>query len=286
MGIISALISMLGWGTADFLAAKATRKVGDILALFGMQLIGFLIALIYFCSRINTFDLSKLPKYLLLLAIIGFLQIIAYLAYYKGLKKGTISLVTPVGASWGIITAILSIIFLKEILVGNQILAVIFIAIGIILVSIDFGAFKLTKKINLLVGIKEGIVAMLGWGVSMFLLAFTAEALGWFIPVLIFKIFGLSLLFFYMLKKKSFQKDSFTKPVILLLIPIGMLDILAFFTYSFGINNLNASIVAPIAASFPVVTIILARIFLKERLNIVQTIGVIGIIAGLVLISL
>jgi len=286
MGIISALISMFGWGTADFLAAKATRKAGDILALFSMQIVGFLIALIYFFSRINTFDLSRLPKYLLLLAIIGFLQIIAYLAYYIGLKKGTVSLVAPVGASWGIVTAILSIIFLNEVLLGNQILAVILIAIGIILVSIDFGTFKSTKKVNLLIGIKEGIIAMLGWGVSMFLLVFTTDALGWFVPVLFFKIFGIGLLFLYMLKKRSFQKISITKPVILLLVPIGILDIVAFFTYSLGINSLNASMVAPVAASFPVVTIILARIFLKERLSIIQTIGVVGIIAGLVIISL
>jgi len=256
------------------------------LALFSMQIVGFLIALIYFFSRINTFDLSRLPKYLLLLAIIGFLQIIAYLAYYIGLKKGTVSLVAPVGASWGIVTAILSIIFLNEVLLGNQILAVILIAIGIILVSIDFGTFKSTKKVNLLIGIKEGIIAMLGWGVSMFLLVFTTDALGWFVPVLFFKIFGIGLLFLYMLKKRSFQKISITKPVILLLVPIGILDIVAFFTYSLGINSLNASMVAPVAASFPVVTIILARIFLKERLSIIQTIGVVGIIAGLVIISL
>ncbi len=286
MGIIYALISMFGWGTADFLAAKSSRKIGAILTLLGVQLLGFLIALIYFLFRFNTFDLTQLPKYLFLLIIIGFFQIIAYLAYYRGLKKGQVSLVTPVAASWAIITVILSVIFLKETLLINQIIAIFLILIGIIVISIDFNSLKATKKVNLFKGIREGIIAMLGWGVSMFLLAFTLEALGWFVPVIFFKIFGISLLFIYGLATKSFQKVSISPSLILLLLPIGILDISAFFTYNLGINALKSSIVAPVAASFPVITIILARIFLKERLKFGQILGIVNIVAGLLLISI
>jgi uncharacterized membrane protein len=45
------------------------------------------------------------------------------------------------------------------------------------------------------------------------------------------------------------------------------------------------SIVTPIATSSPAVTIVLAHIFLNERVRLHQRIGIVAIIAGIVILS-
>lgn len=286
MGILSGILSMLGWGTADFLGAESSRKIGNVLTLFWMQIVGFVVAFVYFLINFSSFNLKDVQRFLPLLVIICFLQTIAYLAYYKGLKEGQVSLVTPIGASWAMITVILSVIFLKEILQRNQIIAIILIIFGITLASINIKELLKIKKFSVFRGTKEGLIAMLGWGVSLFLIVFPSKTLGWFLPVFLFRLFAILFLTFYIfISKKSFKINP--QPSLLgLLLSIGLLDIGAFFAYSFGVSGEYTSIVAPIAASFPLVTILLAKVFLRERIAPNQIFGIAGIVAGLISISL
>ena len=55
-----------------------------------------------------------------------------------------------------------------------------------------------------------------------------------------------------------------------LFVSIGLLDISAFFSYSLGVMGEYASIVAPIGGTFTMVTILLARLFLKEGHKVIE----------------
>lgn len=285
IGIISGLLSALGWGTADFLAAKSSRKIGNVLTLFYMQIVGFCIALIYFLANLSSFNMNEIPKSIVLLIIIGFLQTIAYLAYYKGLEKGELSLVSPIGSSYVMIVVILAVIFLRESLKIPDVAAIILIILGIILVSINLKDAQMIKKLHMFAGAKQGLIAMLGWGISMFLIVPASKALGWFLPVFLFRLFGILFLSFYIFIKKQSLKTNSQHSLSVLILLVGVLDVVAFFSYSLGVAKEYTSIVAPVAACFPVVSIILARIFLKEKLALNQLFGVAAIIIGLVLIS-
>lgn len=286
MGIIFGLLSMFGWGISDFLAAKSSRKIGYLLTYFWTQLIAFLIALIYFWIKFPTLNISNIPQYLIFLLPAGLLFLVGTLAFYKGLTEGQVSLVSPIGASWAMITVVLSVIFFKEILQTNQIIAVILIISGIVLVSLNLKEILRIKKLALFGGIKEGLIAMLAWGISLFLLVPASKALGWFLPVLALKFFGLLFLVFFIMFSKKSLKIDFQTSLLTLLFFIGFLDMVAFFGYSFGVEGVYASIIAPIAASFPLVTVMLARIFLKEKIIFNQALGIAGVIAGLILISI
>ena len=119
MGILFGIFSMLGWGIADFLGALSSRRIGYLLTLFWMQIAGFLIALIYFLIKIPPFNITSILKFLPVLVLCGFLEAVAYSAFYKGLKEGQVSLVSPIGSSWAFLTLVLGLIFLKEILSIN-----------------------------------------------------------------------------------------------------------------------------------------------------------------------
>lgn len=286
MGILSGLLSMFGWGTSDFLAAKSSRRIGYLLTYFWTQLVAFLIALIYFWIKLPTLNINNIPQYLIFLLPAGFLFLVGTLAFYKGLTEGQVSLVSPIGASWAMITVVLSVVFFKEVLQTNQIVAIILIISGIILVSVNLKELLKIKRLTLLGGIKEGLIAMLAWGISLFLIVPASKSLGWFLPVFVSKLFGLLFLVIYTMFSKKSLKIDLQIPLLILLFLIGFLDIIAFFAYSFGVEREYASIVAPVAASFPLVTIILARIFLKEKIVFNQALGIAGVIAGLILISI
>src|SRR4030042_2424846 len=127
MGILYGLFTMLFWGMAIFLAALVSRKIGNILTLFWMQLFGFLVGVIYSLLNFNLLSSTLTSSLIITLFFIASFQVIAYLAFYKGLEKGQVSLVSPLGASWGLITAILSIIFFKEVLKTSQLFAILLI---------------------------------------------------------------------------------------------------------------------------------------------------------------
>lgn len=280
------LATMVLWGVAIFLAAIANRKLENVIVLFWMQAFGFLLGIVYFLSKLNSFDLTSVLKYLPQLVVIALLQIGAYLSFYKGLSKGQVSMVSSIGASWGLLTAVLGVVFLKEALKFNQVLAIVLIAAGIVLVSINLKELISNKKLKLLVGVKEGLIAMTCWGVALFLLASLTKVLGWFLPAFLFRFYLLIFLsIFILFSKKKFVPGKIKFPWGLLLL-IGIFDMGAFFTFSLGTLGSFASIVAPIGSAYALVTIILAKIFLKEKTKLNQYFGIAGILAGLILISL
>ena len=286
MGIVAGLLAMSFWGTAIFLATIASRKFGNVLTLFWMQLFGFFIALFYFAINYNSFSFIAVPQNLFILIIVAALQVTAYLGFYKGLEKAEVSLVGPIGAAWGLVVAILGVIFLKETLSPLQLLAVGLILIGIILLSVNIGNLLKSKKVNLSVGVKEGIIAMFGWGVSLFLLVFPSKDLGWFLPTLIFRFMVLQILVGYIAYSKiKFVPNKRNFPWKLLM-AIGLFDVGGFFAYSFGVSGTQASIVAPIGSAFALVSVILAKIFLKEKIDQNKMVGILALVGGLVLISL
>lgn len=286
MGIIAGLLTMFFWGISIFFAALASRKLGNILTLFWMQVFGFLVGAVYFSFNFNSLTFNHALQFIPTLLIIAFFQVIAYLAFYKGLQKGQVTLVSPLGASWSLITAILSIIFFRDILKINQIFAILLIMIGIVVISVNLKDLIKNKSLQLLIGVKEGIISMLGWGVSLFMLISVTKELGWFLPAFIFRFLILLLLTTYILySKKSLLPKTSNFPWGILIL-IGLFDMLAFFTYSLGVSASYGSIVAPISSANTLVTIVLSLIFLKEKIRLRQTIGITAIIFGLVLISL
>ncbi|MFA4998542.1 MAG: DMT family transporter [Candidatus Paceibacterota bacterium] len=285
MGIIAGLFSVLGWGIADFLGAISSRKSGHLLTLFWMQFVGFLIALVYFFAKFKNLSLNDVFNFIPILVVCGILEAVAYLAFYKGFVEGQVSLVSPIGSSWPVLTLILSLIFLEESLSINRLLAIVLIFLGIIMISINLKVFQ-KNKLNNLKGVKEGIIAMLGWGVMFFLLTGPSRALGWFLPVFVFRLFAVLFLFFLIIINKQSFRVEFKPASFAILLLIGLLDVGAFFTYTFGIQTEMVSVIAAVVATFPLVTIILARIFLKEKIVLNQIFGIISIIAGLVLISI
>ncbi len=65
----------------------------------------------------------------------------------------------------------------------------------------------------------------------------------------------------------------------------GVMGYLGLLCFMYAIREGKMCIVAPLTALYPVVTLVLAMIFLRERINIVQLAGIILALVSVVLIS-
>ena len=277
---------MFGWGISDFLVAFSSRKIGYFSTYFWTQIASLSIAIAYFFINPFKFEIFKISQSIILILLSSFLYFVATLAFYKGLVKGQISLVTPVGSSWPLITIILSVIFLREFLQLNHTIGFALIIFGIIFVSLNIKEVLKIKKFATLPGSVEGVIAMVGWGISLFLIVPVSRTVGWFLPVLILRAFGILFATGFIMLTQYSPRINFKISFFTLFFLIAFLDMIAFFGYGFGVKEASASIIAPIAASSPAVTVVLARIFFRESLFLNQIFGIISIITGLILISL
>ncbi|MCH8004254.1 MAG: EamA family transporter [Nanoarchaeota archaeon] len=123
---------------------------------------------------------------------------------------------------------------------------------------------------------------MVGWGILFVFIDVLVSRLDWFLPILIIKALGIPFILAYSSALK--RSISFPQNVGLFVVLGGILEAIAFLAFGFGITSENTSIIAPIVFAFPAVTIILARIFFKEILELNQKIGV-AVLSGLVLLS-
>lgn len=283
IGILFAIVSMLSWGIADFFAKKSIDKIGYTKSLLFNQAISlgpiFIYAMLF--AKFPTFTTS-----LLLISIVGaFTGIAGYLYFYKGLQKGNISIVSPLTSSWAVITSLLSIFIFGEQLTSIQIAGIVAIFAGIFLTSTNLKDLKNSINKGKTNGVFEALLAMIAWGISFVLLKFVVNMAGPIWATLLGRAIGIFFIFSWVGVSKT-KIDFPPKTIFLFLAIAGFLDVIAFTTYNIGITTEYVSIVSPIAAIFPAVTIILAYIFLKERVLNNQKIGIIAILIGLLLISI
>ena len=283
VGILFAITAMLSWGTADFFAKKAIDKVGYKTSLLLNQLVAFLPLIIL---SILFFKLPPLSAELVLLTVsAGILGIIAYVFLYRGFQKGNVSVVSPITASWSVITTILAVFIFQETLTSLQVVGIIIVFVGIFFASTNFAELERSIRQGRSSGVTDGLISMVAWGITYTLLRPIALSFGPIIALLFLRIIAITILFSY--TKISKTKISFPSRLIFLIIVLaGLLDLLGFVAFNFGITTAFLSIVGPVAATYPAVTVVLAYFFLKEKIVGNQKVGVIAILAGLALISL
>ncbi len=281
-GILLGIATMFIWGESGFFAAKASRSVGVFKTVFWTQMISIILYLLAYPFTGKTPSFSQTT--IIIIMIAGFLSIAAYFSFYKGLEIGKVSVISPIVACYAGVTVILSLVFLNEALSALQAIGVSFAILGGATASFrQQDIMKILPK-KMEAGTKYALFTMLATGIIFVIIDILVAQLGWFIPMFLIRAAAVFYLLSYTLTAK---KDiSFPKSSASLLIMVGTLEVAGILIYGAAITAEYTAIVAPIGAAFPVITIMLARIFLKETLETTQKIGIVSVLAGLVLLSM
>jgi len=286
IAILFGLGAMIGWGSADFFAKKATEKVGYAISMFYMQTFGLIpLALIIILSP--TIQIERIsPSILVQISVFALVYIIAYLFLYLVFEKGKLSIVSPIGSTWSALSVFISVFIFKEPL-NSWILIWLFVIIaGILILSTDIQALR--KDIKNIKNLKAGVVFALLEAIIMGIYFpvynhfLESLSLNTFYLLFIFRIFTTIFAFIYV-KIKKISITKIDKQTLMLLLLIGFLDIFAYTSLTFGLAlTPYTSIVTVLSATFTIPTIIFAKIFLKEKITKEQLVGIALIVAGIV----
>jgi transporter family protein len=279
--ILAGLGGMFGWGLYDFFGGLFSKRIGNFKTFFWSQLAGLVFAtLLIFVFAIN---LNMPTRIAVLIPVASILYAAAYLLFFKGFELGNVSIISATMNLWAVFTMIFAFIFLGQRLSTFQFLGVVMIIAGVAFVSLKWSDIK-DQNIKLFSGIKETILAALLFGIFWNLSEIISEDIGWLSTTLFVKIgIVLFMLLFSLLVKRELRVANTTPKIMMMILFAGVLEAAAVATVNWGLTIGEAILVTPIASALSIVTIMMAVIFLKEKITKLQTIGMIIVITGIVL---
>jgi drug/metabolite transporter (DMT)-like permease len=288
---VAGLGGMFGWGFSEFAAKKSVDTIGTISSLvwahvFGTIILCFLLASKVFLAGASVIFPGQAIEWIGLL-FFGALQATVYYFAYKGFGAGEVSILSPIFASFAGLVALFSVLILGETLHVVFIPALIIIFVGVILVNLDIKNLQTMRvRLHAVPGLKEIIIATIlatGWTLGWD--AFTGSK-DW----MVYTTFMFVFMTFTAFVIAKFSKINLlqVRPAAwkyLCLIAIG--EVVGYLAITSGYASTTyTSIVAILSGASSLPTIILARIFLKEKMTTIQMISSFIIIGGIVLLSI
>lgn len=286
LSILAGLGGMFGWGTSDFLANSASEKVGHFKTFFYSQVAGLIMVAIIILATTANFSFS--PLLIIAILVSGTAYALGYLLFYNGFEIGNVSVVSSVINLQNIFVIAIAYFAYGQRITTIQIPALALLLIGVALVSVNFADFK-QGKVSLLKGAKESFLAALMFGIFFWPVnQFIVRQSDWLATNLLTKIVALVVVF---LIAKFTKKDlggvaKTNGKIKLLIISVGILEAVGVLSVSSGLSVGNAIIINPIASALTVITVLLAVIFLKEKISKNQAVGVLLTVVGIVMMSL
>jgi drug/metabolite transporter (DMT)-like permease len=282
--VIYGLGTALGWGLADFIAAIVSRRVGVVAALLLAQFAGLICLGVFFVVTHPSLEASGTQ--VALLVGNGLIASVAYYSLYKALELGPIALVSPIVSAYAAFTIVLAVVFLNEAIGGAVLVGMLVTFGGVALASTDLRALRSGGAMHG-PGVRFGLVSMLAFGASTFLIARLARDLGWWMPVTISRITTTTALLVgsaILHREPSFQKvdaRSFVECAV-----IGVGDVGGLILYARGSQLGMVSIVAAASAAYAVIPVIGGLVLFRERPVVNQLVGIAAVFVGLLVLGL
>jgi uncharacterized membrane protein len=278
LSISLAIASMFGFGFSDFFAKTIVSKASAYRTVLVSQAVGT----VPFLALTAVYDFAVPDVSLLLLAILsGGLSSFYLLSFYKALSLGKASLVTPISSCLIVVAVVLSVSILGETLSLTQILLIAIVFSGVLLIALQKTAARSSASDA---SIMLSLVVVFGAGSNTIVQKWIAQS-GHLLLGFLFTRFAmlsvLAALFPMFSTDEGLRVSTGYRRIVFL----GLLDVFAFFAWFLSLREGYVSILAPITNSSAVITTILAYIFLKERVHLHQTIGIVAVILGIVLLS-
>ncbi|MGO8960313.1 MAG: EamA family transporter [Streptosporangiaceae bacterium] len=275
MTALLALAASALWGTSDFGGGLISRRLDPSAAVLISQALALagLVALLPFLA-------VPAGPYMLVAAAAGVIATLSLAAFYRAMATAPMSLVAPITAGGTGIPVLVGLVR-GEHLSAFQLAGILVTLFGIVLAcGPEFRSGVRVRRQAL----GFAIAAAVGFGLAYTLLALAASS-GVYGTLLLQRIGGLIVLAPIVLRSGVLTSLRLTARRIAALAAIGGCDIIANGSYALAASRGNLSIAAVLASLYPVVTALLARGILAERLRPVQSIGVVAALSGVVLLS-
>ena len=283
MGIALGLAAAISWGFSDYCATLASRRTGALRTVLGFHIVSIVVLSVAVAA---TGALSGVTvEHMLVMLGLGVIGWISYLAFYRALAIGPISIVSPIVSGYAAVAVILAVVLLGESLSAGETAAVLVAFSGVALASTDLAQIRTAERAQM-VGILLAVMTMVSIGAFVFGISYYSTELGWLGPIFLGRIFTGLLIALTALRGGQWRFEDRSRALLGLLGAIAALDTAGYIAFNVGVRNAETSLVATAAAPYAVVPIVLGVLILRERPAPVQWLGVALVIGGLVLLGL
>ena len=277
MYIIYALLASVFSGLTSVFAKTGIKNIDSLLATFLRTIVISLFLFLIVIWKENLNDIFLLDtKTILFLILSGISNTLLWICYFKALDLGTVSKVTPVDKTSIVLTLILSSIFLNEKITTIKIISIVLILSGTFLtIKKESKDSKDNKWI--VYAVLTAVFTSTTTVLSKIGIESTNTTLITFLRTIVVLIILTTITLF---KKKYKSIKDIEKRSWLFIILSGLSTSLSWLFYFKALALGEASIVFPIEKLSLVVSILISIIFLKEKVNKKQIIGIIIIVIG------
>jgi drug/metabolite transporter (DMT)-like permease len=276
--VLLALAAGVSWGVSDFLGGFNSRKMAVAAVLLISQSVGFLMMLPLAASRGGPLLDAQSAAF----AAAGSASGLAGVAcMYRGMAVGSVSIVAPISATGAAVPVVFGLLRGERASLAQSI-GIVLTLIGVVLAARVSSKSEHSHAGAIGPGVGLALGAALGFGgFFVFLHEASTKDLLWAAALQRLTGVGLTGIAALMLRP-SLAVGWAQLPALL---AVGILDTTANVLYA-GASTLGlVSLAAVLASLFPVVTVLLARLVLHERLSTSQGAGVVSALAGVALIA-
>ena len=267
-----ALAAAASWGVGDFFGGLKSRSLNPVAVLIVAQPIGLTLLAIWVAVRGQGPPGSPVI-WACLAAVLGTTGLIAF---YKGMAAGALSIVAPIAGAGAAIPVIWGLAH-GDHPSGYQELGFATALIGIVLASFE----RRPEAARLAAGVGWAAIAMLAFG-AYYIPMHEASHGDFLWAAFVFRLTSTTLIAAAWLVLRPPNAHRADLPV---LASIGILDTGGNVFFAAASAKGLVSVVSILASLYPVVTVLLARAVLNERVHRSQELGIVLALAGIVLIS-
>ncbi len=275
MAALLALAASLSWGVGDFLGGVKARVLPSLTVLAASQPFGLAALGIAVLARGTGIPGGEVA-WSALAAIFG---TIGLFAFYRGMAAGAMSVVAPIAALAAGIPVLWGVAVSGNHVSGLQGIGFIAAIGGSVAASLELRP----ERRQVAAGVGWAVLAMLAFG-AYYVPMHAASTQDWLWPAFLFRCTSVTLVWSVVLLSRA--RPTGLRGHWLALIAIGLLDTGGNALYAAAASSHGLlSVVSVLASLYPVVTVLLARLMLGERVQRTQDAGIILVLVGVVLIT-
>lgn len=281
--VILGSLAALFWGIHDLVAGISSRKLGHMVVVLGVTVFGLLAITLWLGLTAEFPNMARADVWVPLAAGLGYAC--ATLFLFAAFAAGPFSIAAPVGGSYPL-TSMLIAALLGNPTSGLQLIAALAVVVGVVIVALtepeeggaqayDRAAIRRTLIYAGLAHISFAFAIALGQKAAVLFGAVEGTWISRIAGALL--ILGL----FFTLNTRRALPVKWIAPVV----AIGCLDAAAISLLNAAGNTDQPQIAAVAGSAFGVVTILLARIILKEQIPPKRWMGIALTFAGVAVLS-
>ncbi len=296
MWFLCTLLTFISWGVADLfykIGNRGNNKYDHLKTGIAVGVVMGIHATIYLLINHVNVNLIDIIKYL----PVSLCYIASMVIGYKGLKYLELSICSPIQNTSGVITAILLLIFFKETLSIPAYVAILLIFVGIVMLSViqlnenkderneykKNNTFKKILTLTIIFPLAYCFIDGLGTfldGIYLDYGSLISEDAALVSYEYTFLIYGI--ITYLYLKTKNEKVDLLNEKSKIF---AAIFETIGQFFYVFAMSG-SSVIAAPIVGSYCILSMLLSRIFLKEKLTKKEYVAIFLVIIGIVILGI